>query len=213
MSQQPPWESYSQEDHFPPHVQSHVPQYRDQPYYEPQQVPPQWQESRYQPPAPRRRRTWTLYAASGIALLAVSAGATVALLHHHSGAAARPLTCKQQYAAWKTGPAHAQAMTLKADGKALDAAGSSEDIKMILSSLKTIGADATALQAYPMPACADPKGYWPQVLADMKAAGDNADGASGLGGLLLAEAPLKKVQPLETKLNAELAKTAGIKPL
>lgn len=185
-----------------PFVQQHVQQH----------VPPQWQGQPGYPP-PRRRRGLVIagYALGGLALLAISAGAAFAL-RHHTAAAAKPLTCKQQYAAWKTGPAHPLALKMKTDGNALDAAGSSEDIKLILNSLKTIGADATALKAYPIPACADPKGYWLQVLADMTAAGDNADGASGLGGLLVAEAPLKNATKLSAKLGAELAKTAGVKP-
>ncbi len=60
-----------------------------------------------------------------------------------------------------------------------------------------------------MPACADPGRYWGQVLALIKAAGDNAGSASGLGGLLLAEAPLKQLPGVEQKLSAE-QKKAGI---
>ena len=59
-----------------------------------------------------------------------------------------------------------------------------------------------------MPACADPGGYWMQVLAHIKAAGDNAGSASGLGGLLLAEAPLKQVPGMEQKLTQELKRAA-----
>lgn len=151
-----------------------------------------------------------MWGIGAVVLLGGSAGATVVLRHH--GGAAKPLSCKQQYAAWKTGPAHALGAKAKADAGALSAAGSSEDIKTMLSGLKTLGADATALQAYPIPACADPKGYWAQYLADLKASGDNADSASGLAGLLLAEAPLKHVDTLQSKMDAEMAKTVGLKP-
>ena len=58
-----------------------------------------------------------------------------------------------------------------------------------------------------MPACADPAKYWQQVLSEVKAGGDNAGSTSGLGGMLLALEPLKKVPPLETKLSAELKRT------
>ncbi|MGH3171342.1 MAG: hypothetical protein ACRDN0_36460 [Trebonia sp.] len=66
---------------------------------------------------------------------------------------------------------------------------------------------AAVLRRYPMPACADPHGYWKAVLARIKAAGDNAGTNSGLFGLLVAEAPLRGVPALENKLDAELKKT------
>ena len=60
-----------------------------------------------------------------------------------------------------------------------------------------------------MPPCADPGGYYIQMLARIKAAGDNAGSASRPGGLMLAEAPLHEVPGLEQKLSAEL-KQVGI---
>lgn len=123
--------------------------------------------------------------------------------------AAKPLTCAQQYQAWTTGPANAPGKKLEADASALTKTAG--DIPVITSDLKALGADATAMEAYPMPACADPAGYWQEYLSVMKAAGDNAGSASGLGGLLLAEAALKQAPAIQSKLSAELAKTAGVK--
>ena len=45
----------------------------------------------------------------------------------------------------------------------------------------------------------------------MRAAGDNAGTASGLGALLLAAAPFKNLSSIQSKLTVELAKTAGVK--
>jgi hypothetical protein len=45
----------------------------------------------------------------------------------------------------------------------------------------------------------------------VKSAGDNAGTASGLGGLLLAEAPLKNVSTIQSELTGELAETAAVK--
>ena len=59
----------------------------------------------------------------------------------------------------------------------------------------------------PMPGCADPRGYWNEILARIRASGDNASTSSGLSGLLAAEAPLQDVPGMETKLGAELKKT------
>lgn len=208
------------------------------PRYQPPVTPPQWQQGstprdyrppqvpppRYEQPAPapqyqpppgppqRRRRPGrrlAVPAIAGLVVLAVAGGA-YALVQHRDATAA-PLTCAQQYASWKTGSAYGDGKQLATDANAVSTAGKNDDITAVDSSLKTLGAEAATLEAYPMPACADPKGYWAQSLADMKAAGDNAGSASGLSGVILAEAPLKKVTPLEAKLSAELAKTAGVK--
>jgi hypothetical protein len=193
-----------------------------QPQYQPrpQQPQPGWQQhisqSPYppqvrtgQPPqaAPPRRRGYGRRVALGAVVLAVVAGGAFYVSHGRAPAAA--LTCAQQYQAWKTGPANAPGKQLQADAATLSKAG--EDIPVMTRGLQAVGADATALEAYPMPQCADPAGYWQQYLAAMKAAGDNAGSASGLGGIILAEAPLKQVPAIQSKLSAELAKTAGVK--
>lgn len=193
------------------------PQYPPQPSYQP---PPQYQQPQYQPPGygsqfpppgpPRRHkksRGYATWIAAGVVIGVAAAGAAVYVLH---GSNSGPLTCAQQYANWKTGPANAPGKQLEAAAAGISAAGKSEDIAVMDSGLKALGADATTLQAYPMPACADPAGYWSQYLGAMKAAGDNAGTASGLGGLLLAEAPLKQVPAIQSKLTAELAQTAGV---
>lgn len=208
--QQPPWD-YSQKDYYSPNVQQNVqqhipPGWRGNSFHDQQHTPP---EPHYQPPRRRRGLAIAGWAIGAVVLLAVSAGATV-VLRHHTAAAAKPLTCKQQYTAWKTGPVRPKAQQLVSDARALSK--SNDDIPVMTSDLKALGADAAAMEAYPMPRCADPKGYWPQYLADIKAAGDNAGSTSGLGGLLLAEAPMKNVKQLQSKLSAELVKTAGIKP-
>ena len=141
----------------------------------------------------------TTVAACGAAHPGTAAPAAATAAATHSAAAAP--SCEQQYKAWKNGT------KLKAESKALQAAGDTEDIPALLSALKAVGKTAARLEAYPVPACADPHGYWNKILARIKAAGDNAGADTGLTGLLLAEAPLKAVQGLEKKLDAELKRT------
>jgi hypothetical protein len=168
----------------------------------------------------RRRSRWPLY--GGIAALVVVAGggAAYALTGHSTPAspavsanqaAAKPETCKHQFTAWRTGPAKTLAQSFKADGNAVQSAGNSEDIPQMDAALKKIGDDAVQLEQYPMPACADPAGDWTQILAGIKAVGDNASSTPGLGGIVAAEAPMQHVQALETKLNTELERTVGVK--
>jgi hypothetical protein len=130
------------------------------------------------------------------------AAATDAAAATHAAAAAP--TCKQQYHTWRYSPAGKQ---LKADLGAVASAGNTDDIPVLLAALKTAGADATAMENHPAPACADPHGYWKQIFARLRAAGDNAGTAGGLTGLLLAEAPLKAIPGLEKKLAVELKRT------
>lgn len=173
---------------------------------------PSWQEpGQYQPPQPhgRKRSRIPLYAGIAAVIVIAGGGAAYALAGRGSS---KPLTCAQQYQAWKTGPADILAKrTFGPDDTALTAAGNSDDIPAMDSALAKLGQDAGQLEQYPMPACADPAGYWTQMLADLKAAGDNAGATSGLGGLITAMAPAEKVKPLDTELSAELARTADVK--
>ena len=139
-----------------------------------------------------------------------SAGTPTASTTTHQTAHQAAVACKQQYDAWKTGPAKAiETGQLQPALREVQSAGASEDVPELQSGLEKAGRAATAMEAYPMPSCADPAGYWRQVLALLKASGDNAKTGSGLGALILAEAPLEKVKPLDTKLTAELKKDAS----
>jgi len=55
---------------------------------------------------------------------------------------------------------------------------------------------------YPMPTCADPRGYWPILLLHVNAA------ASG-GSTANLTAAMKNVPTLSHELNAELRRTEG----
>jgi hypothetical protein len=127
-----------------------------------------------------------------------------------STSAAAAQTCHQLYQAWKTGPEKAIVDgPLKTDLKHVQGAGANDDLSAMRKALISIGRDAKALRANPIPACADPKGYWPRFLSLLQASGDNARTASGLFGLVAAEAPLKKIVPVENKLSAELKATGA----
>ena len=146
-------------------------------------------------------------ATSGATTGAVAPAATASPAATVTRTAAAPPSCKQQYTAWKHGPALALGKKLTGALDSVQTAASSEDLPDMTAGLKTAGTAATALRRYPMPACADPHGYWNAVLARIKAAGDNAGTSSGLSGILVAEAPLQSVPALENKLDAELKKT------
>jgi hypothetical protein len=200
----PQWhpERYNPEEHF-----RRATQERD---WRPAQQARPPQRTRPLPPQapPRRSRRWVPWAAAAAAAIVIGgAGGAYALTRP-----GKPLTCPQQFAAWRTGPANAIAKgPLTADLNAAQSAAKAEDIPKTNSALKAVGADAQHLEAYPMPACADPAGYWPQYLAELTAAGDNAGSSPGLAGLMTAMAPLQQLKPIEATLDAELARTAGVK--
>jgi hypothetical protein len=151
---------------------------------------------------PRRSRAGWIAGGAAVVLVA---GVAVYALHGR----AVPQTCAQQYAAWKSGVGAGEASAIEADSNALTAAGKASDVKKMDEALATLGTDAATDKSHPMPACADPAGYWPQILSALQAAGDNASVTPGLGGLLTAEAPLKPVTGLESKLHDELARTTA----
>jgi hypothetical protein len=94
--------------------------------------------------------------------------------------------------------------------RALEAADNVGDIPSLVATLKAAGRGAQALEAYPMPKCADPKGYWHQFLVRLRAGADNASAGSGFGALLLAMGPLKPVPGIMRKLTAELKQNVGV---
>jgi hypothetical protein len=159
-----------------------------------------------------RPRIWIRLGCTGCSIPLLGAiiaiVALIVLTGCGSGAgAAHHASCLTQYQAWQQSPARALAKTFATDLQKANAAASIQDIPRLAAALKTAGHDATALQAYPMPHCADPAGYWHQGLAGVRAAADNANAGSGLGALMTAMGPGQKAQATFGKLGAELQRT------
>jgi hypothetical protein len=147
-------------------------------------------------------------AAAVIALAGCGSHTAVSSPAGHASVAATP-SCHQRYETWKSGTAQTRIAALKSSLVKVQAQGDAEDIPGLSASLKKAGAAASRLDAVKPPRCADPKGLYSKLLARVKASGDNARSASGLTGLLLAEAPLKGLPKIERKLNRELDRTVG----
>lgn len=116
-------------------------------------------------------------------------------------------SCHAQYETWKNGPARKAALGLVAQVRAIKAEANAQDIVRLNAALKRAGRAANAALAYPMPRCADPRGYWEAFLTRIRSGADNASTGTGLGALLLAMGPLKEVPALLNKLSAELKRT------
>ena len=116
--------------------------------------------------------------------------------------------CLLQYRLWASGPAHAAGDNLTAALNGLAAASAASDIPTIGVTLKRAGTAARALEHYPIPSCADPKGYWHAVLQQIEAAAaDGAGTSDGQKTLTIAQGVMKQMPVLERKLATELQVT------
>jgi hypothetical protein len=119
--------------------------------------------------------------------------------------------CLLQYRLWASGPAHAAGDNLTAALNGLAAASAASDVATASTALKSAGTAARALEHYPIPSCADPKGYWHAVLQQIEGAAssgaNNAGTSQGQGALTIAQGVMKQMPELERKLASELQVT------
>jgi hypothetical protein len=120
--------------------------------------------------------------------------------------------CKQRYLAWQRGPAQAATRQFVAAQQHLSAVGSGKNLAAISAAAQAEGQAAATLAGYPVPACADPRGYLAAALDEARAAAASARTASGLSALVKALAPLTVLPELESDFTAELQRTTGIQP-
>jgi hypothetical protein len=116
-------------------------------------------------------------------------------------------SCLQQYRVWGSGPEHAAGENLTAALNRLQAASSASDIPATSTTLRRAGMAARTLEHYPIPTCADPKGYWHTVLLRIEAAADHAGTSKGQAALALGGEVLRQLPVLERKLATELKST------
>jgi hypothetical protein len=115
--------------------------------------------------------------------------------------------CLVQYRLWASGPAHAAGDNLTAALNGLAAASAASDIPTISADLKRAGTAARALERYPIPGCADPRGYWHAVLQQIEGAANSAGTSNGQETLTIAQGVMKQMPVLERKLATELQVT------
>jgi hypothetical protein len=151
-----------------------------------------------------------------LALCALAASALVALAACTSQArpAAAPVhhvtdthpavlvNCPQEYKVWKQGPAKRLVGALNAVGSA----STTGDTSALAAALKQAGPAVDKASRYPIPACADPKGYWTVLLMHVNAA--ESSGGPGSDSVALA---LQGVPKIERQLSVELKSTVGVK--
>lgn len=142
-----------------------------------------------------------------IALAACSSQAHPAAAPVHQVTDTHPavlVNCPKEYNIWKHGPAKKLVGTLSV----VDSASTTGDMPALVTALKQAGPAVDKAARYPIPACADPKGYWTALLMHVNAAESSKGTGVGSASITLA---LKGVPKLERELNAELKSTAGVK--
>ncbi len=115
--------------------------------------------------------------------------------------------CLLQYRLWASGPAHAAGDNLTAALNGLAAASAASEVATASAALKRAGTAARALEHYPIPSCADPKGYWHAVLRQIEGAASSAGTSQGQGALTIAQGVMKQMPELDRKLATELQVT------
>jgi hypothetical protein len=111
-----------------------------------------------------------------------------------------PVSCSKQYDSWQHGPGKGLIAALHAVSTA-DTAGGTHVLTAALQKARPAVARAAR---HPVPACADPMGYWDVLLMHLSAATAGGSSASS------ARAAMTGVPKIEHELAAELRHTAQL---
>jgi hypothetical protein len=144
-------------------------------------------------------------AAAGVAVVGLSAcshtaAPAAAPAGHGTPSAVRvPVSCSQQYHTWK----HGQGKGLIAALHAVSVAGAAGDSQALTVALKKAGPIVARAAHHPIPACADPRGYWDVLLMHVNAAVASKHSPSSV------RAAIKAVPKIEHELTVEVKSMPG----
>jgi hypothetical protein len=105
-----------------------------------------------------------------------------------------PVSSRQQYNTWNHGQGKGLIAALDSDSSA-ETAG---DTRVLTATLKNTRPAISRAARHPVPACADPRGYWDVLLRHVTAAAASTGSASSM------RAAMKGVPEIEYQLTAEL---------
>jgi carboxylesterase type B len=105
-----------------------------------------------------------------------------------------PVSCSQRYKTWTKGQGQALIAALGTASSA-EAAG---DTQVLTATLKKMKSSVAWAAKHPVPACADPMGYWDVLFMHVTAAAANTRSVSNI------RASMKGVPQIERRLTAEL---------
>ena len=133
-----------------------------------------------------------LTACSSAAAPAAPGAASAASASH--GSVRVPVSCSQQYNTWEQGHGKGLIATLNA----VSSAETAGDAQVLMTTLNTSRPAIATAARHPVPACADPRGYWDVLLMHVTAAAATKSSPSSV------QAAMKGVPELEHQLTAEL---------
>lgn len=133
----------------------------------------------------------------GLTACSHTAAPTAASASHSTITSAMPVSCSQEYQTWE----HGKGKGLIATFRAVSAASAAGDPQVLTAALKKARPAMARAARYPVPACADPRGYWIVLLMHMDAAVASKGPASSV------RAATKDVFKIEQELTAELKAT------
>jgi hypothetical protein len=108
-----------------------------------------------------------------------------------------PVSCSQQYHTWT----HGQGKGLIAALHGVSVAGTAGDPQALTVALKKAGPVVVKASHHPIPACADPRGFWAVLLMHVNAAAAAKHSPSSV------RAAMKGVPKIQRQLTAELKQT------
>ncbi len=134
-------------------------------------------------------------AAAGAAVVGLTACShTAAPASHGTVPAVAPVSCSQQYHTWN----HGQGKGLMAALNAVSSADTARDTHVLTAALRKARPAVARAARHPVPACADPRGYWSVLLMHVSAA------AASTGSAASVRAAMTNVPKIERNLIAEL---------
>jgi len=144
-----------------------------------------------------------ILAAAGVAVAGLTAcggnaAAPTSAPANHKSVVRVPVSCSQRYNTWSHG--QGKGLITALDGvSSAEAAG---DTQVLTATLKKTRSAVSRAAHHPVPACADPMGYWDVLLMHVTAAAANTGSTSSM------RAAMKGVPKIEHQLTAELKQTA-----
>ena len=138
-----------------------------------------------------------------IAVVAVAAAAGLTACTHTAAPAAAPashpsvrvpVSCSQQFNTWNHGQGNGLIVALDA----VSTAETAGNTRVLAATLKNTRPAVSRAARHPVPACADPRGYWDVLLRHVTAA------AASTGSAASMRAAMKGVPGIEHQLTAEL---------
>ncbi len=138
-------------------------------------------------------------AAAGAAVAGLTACSQAAPPASHGTAApVVPVSCHQRYATWQ----HGEGKGVMAALDAVSSAGTAGDSHALVAALRKARPAVDLAASHPIPACADPRGYWDVLLMHLNAAAASKSSTSS------ARAAMTGVPKIEHELTTELKSTA-----